>query len=99
MVHPAILEGFSLTGLEAMAFGCPVIAASSSCLPEIYQQSVLYFDPYDSQKLAEQIIKLQNTPSLRCELIRLGHQQVKKYSWSTTAAQTLQFYEQIIKNS
>ena len=32
LVHPSFLEGFSLTGLEAMALNCPVIAANSSCL-------------------------------------------------------------------
>ena len=29
LVHPSLMEGFSLTGLEAMALNCPVIAASA----------------------------------------------------------------------
>jgi len=99
LVHPAILEGFSLTGLEAMTLGCPVIAANSSCLPEIYQQSVLYFDPHNPQQLVDQITKLQQQPKTRQKLVTLGYSQVAKYSWSQTATQTLQFYGQIIKNS
>ena len=63
LVHPAILEGFSLTGLEAMALDCPVIAARASCLPEIYQGS-FFFDPHN---LPIWLIKLnfQTSPKLR----------------------------------
>lgn len=96
LVHPSLLEGFSLTGLEAMALNCPVIAADSSCLPEIYANSVLYFDPHDSDSLVKQISKLQNSPALRLKLIKLGRQQLAKYSWTKTAAQTLKFYQKIL---
>ncbi len=93
LVHPAFLEGFSLTGLEAMAQNCPVIASNSSCLPEIYGDSVLYFDPNNSDELVSQITKLQNNPELRQDLIKRGHSQIAKYSWTTCAKQTLEFYE------
>jgi len=96
LVHPSFLEGFSLTGLEAMALNCPVIAANSSCLPEIYQDSVLYFDPKNPADLVKQIKLLQNSPDLRKKLISLGKQQVAKYSWTKTAQETLSFYEKII---
>ncbi len=96
LVHPAFLEGFSLTGLEAMALNCPVIASNSSCLPEIYGDSVLYFDPNNSKDLIVQINKLQNDPKLQQQLIDRGHQQVKKYSWDKCAQESLNFYEKII---
>lgn len=96
LVHPSFLEGFSLTGLEAMSLDCPVIAANSSCLPEIYEDSVLYFDPYKSDELVSQILKLKKSPKLRQELINKGHQQVSKYSWNKTAEKTISFYGQII---
>lgn len=96
LVHPSFLEGFSLTGLEAMALNCPVIAANSSCLPEIYANSVLYFDPHSPDSLIKQISKLQNSPALRQKLIKLGRQQLAKYSWTKTAAQTLKFYQKIL---
>ena len=65
LVHPSLMEGFSLTGLEAMSLSCPVISSNASCLPEIYQKSVLYFDPKNSDQLISQIKKLQNSPKLR----------------------------------
>jgi glycosyltransferase involved in cell wall biosynthesis len=97
LVHPSFLEGFSLTGLEAMALNCPVIAASSSCLPEIYQDSVLYFDPNNPSDLVKQIKLLQKSKDLRKKLIALGQKQVVKYSWSKTARETLDFYKKIVK--
>jgi len=96
LVHPSFMEGFSLTGLEAMSQNCPVIASNSSCLPEIYGDSVLYFDPNDTSQLVNQITKLQNNPKLRQELINKGHDQVKKYSWEKCAKLTLKFYEKNI---
>ena len=99
LVHPSLIEGFCLTGLEAMALNCPVIAAETSCLPEIYQNSVLYFDPHSPQNLVDQINMLTNNPKLRQLLITGGHQQVKKYSWSKTAALTLNFYDRVLKTN
>lgn len=96
LVHPALIEGFSLTGLEAMALDCPVIASNTTCIPEIYGPAALYFDPNSSQELVDQIEKLQKSKTLRHQLIKLGHQQVSKYSWSQTSAATLKFYDQIL---
>lgn len=98
LVHPSFLEGFSLTGLEAMALNCPVIAAKSSCLPEIYGNSVLYFNPKSPLSLVKQIKKLQHSKTLRQKLIALGQHQILKYSWQKTATKTLNFYNLIIKN-
>ena len=96
LVHPSFLEGFSLTGLEAMSLNCPVIAANSSCLPEIYQNSVLYFDPYRANTLIKQITNLKKTPILRQRLIKHGHKQVLKYSWNKCAQETILFYQKVI---
>jgi len=96
LVHPSLMEGFSLTGLEAMGLNCPVISSNSSCLPEVYQNSVLYFDPNNSDQLVNQIKKLSNNPKLRNNLIKKGHIQIKKYSWNKTAQKTANFYQQVL---
>ncbi|MDD2224958.1 MAG: glycosyltransferase family 1 protein [Candidatus Shapirobacteria bacterium] len=96
LVHPSLMEGFSLTGLEAMALNCPVISSNSSCLPEIYGDSVLYFDPNNSDELVQKINQLKNNLELRQKLINLGHQQIKKYSWNKTAKETMAVYEKLL---
>jgi len=96
LVHPSLMEGFSLTGLEAMALNCPVISSNSSCLPEIYNDSVLYFDPNSASDLVQKINQLKNNPGLRNKLISLGQKQLKKYSWSKTAKLTLAVYKKLL---
>jgi glycosyltransferase involved in cell wall biosynthesis len=98
LVHPSLMEGFSLTGLEAMALNCPVISSNSSCLPEIYGDSVLYFNPHNADDLALKISQLKGNLELRQKLIDLGHQQLKKYSWEKTAKQTIAVYKKNIRN-
>lgn len=96
LVHPSLMEGFSLTGLEAMALNCPVISSNSSCLPEIYGDSVLYFNPTNSDQLIENIKQLNTSSSLRQNLIKRGASQIKKYSWDKTAKETLQVYSHLL---
>lgn len=96
LVHPSFMEGFSLTGLEAMALNCPVISSNTSCLPEIYGNSVLYFDPNNANDLIEKINQLKNDQKIRQKLIDLGHQQLKKYSWIKTAQQTMAVYQNLL---
>lgn len=91
-VMPSKLEGFGLPGLEAMTAGVPVISAKASCLPEIYGEAALYFDPSDVSELISKIKLLQSDPKIRKSLITKGFIQIKKYSWSKMATQTWQIY-------
>lgn len=91
-VFPSLIEGFGLGGLEAMSVGTPVIAARASCLPEIYGDAALYFDPHDPRDLAAKIKLLISNSQLSRELITKGKKQILKYSWSKMAAETWQIY-------
>lgn len=92
-VFPSLIEGFGLPGLEAMAVGLPVIAARASCLPEVYDNAALFFDPMSPQDLASKIQLLLSEEPLRQKLIAKGQQQVAKYSWAKMAKQTWAIYQ------
>ncbi len=92
-VTPSLLEGFGLPGLEAMAAGLPVISSNVSCLPEIYGQAAVYFDPLDVNDIVKKIEDLVGNEKKRQILIQKGFEQVKKYSWKEMAKQTLKVYE------
>lgn len=93
LVHPSKMEGFGLTGLEAMSVGLPVISSNLTSLPEVYGSACLYFDPNSLESLVQAIEKIIKEPDLRLSLSLLGQKQVKKYSWTKMAKQTLNIYQ------
>jgi len=95
-VFPSFWEGFGLPGLEAMALGLPVISSNTSCLPEVYGQGALYFNPFEVKDMAEKIGMVIKDKKIREALIKKGFEQVKKYSWRKMARQTLDVYSQVL---
>jgi glycosyltransferase involved in cell wall biosynthesis len=95
-VFPSLLEGFGLPGLEAMAVGLPVLAANASCLPEVYGQAAVYFNPLDVEEMARKIKKVVGNKELKSKMVKLGYQQVKKYSWQKMARETIETYESCV---
>jgi len=96
LIQPSLMEGFGLTGLEAMAANTPVISSNRSCLPEIYGPAALYFDPKNVKQLRKQMRILINNQELKNKMIRLGQTQIKKYSWLKTAKQTIKSYQKVL---
>ncbi|AXE16418.1 glycosyltransferase family 1 protein [Runella rosea] len=80
-IYPSFFEGFGLPPLEAMSCGCACIISNTSCLPEIYQDSVLYCDPQSPESLSEQISLLLNDPFTTLKLHSKSKHILEKYSW------------------
>ena len=95
LVHPSKMEGFGLTGLEAMGVGLPVISSNASCLPEVYGDAALYFNPNDSDDLVSCLETLIKDQELRNDLSTKGYLQARKYSWEKMAKETLFVYKQV----
>ena len=93
-VSPSFSEGFGLPGLEAMASGCPVVCSDIEVFREIYGQGPLFFDPHSSKDLAEKVLSIVEDKHLRENRIKLGFNQVGKYSWRKTAEETLKIYQE-----
>lgn len=91
-VLPSLSEGFGLPGLEAMAYGCPLVSSNATCLPEIYGDAAVYFDPHKASEIASAVLGLLGDPRKRKDLIKRGDQQLKKYSWKRMAEQTHKIY-------
>jgi len=86
-------EGQSLTLLEAMATGTPIIASNVEGTRDIIQNNYngLLVEP-TSEKIAQAIEKLIKNPQLRENLTEKGLKEVQKYSWDKIVEQTEKVY-------
>ena len=96
LVHPSKMEGFGLTGLEAMSVGLPVISSNASCLPEVYGDAALYFNPNDVDDLVSCLETFIKDPELRSGMATRGYLQARKFSWKKLAKETLTIYKQTL---
>lgn len=98
-VFPSLMEGFGLPPLIAMDYGTPVVSSNASCMPEVLGDAAVYFDPLDTNDMANSIDKVLADDKLRDKLVKLGLAQVARYSWAKTAEQTHAIYMNALKNS
>ena len=95
-IIPSFYEGFGLIGLESFACGTPVISSNTTSLPEILGTAAIYFDPNNSEEMAEKIKLVLTNKKLYNELIEKGFEQVRKYSWETMGKETMGVYRKIL---
>lgn len=88
-VFPSLYEGFGMPVVEAMACGCPVMASTTSSLPEVVGDAALLVDPLDVHGMAEGMGRLAREPDLRASLRARGFERVKRFSWERAARETL----------
>lgn len=84
-VFPSLYEGFGLPALEAMACGCPVIAADSSSLREIVGAAGLLVDPNSAPAFTQAMATLRSDAGLRVQLRTRGLQRAAEFTWDDVA--------------
>ena len=95
---PSLYEGFGLPVLEAMACGTPVVASSTSSLPEVAGDAALLVPPEDTHALADSLWRLLDDSALRNQLRARGFERVKLFVWRNAAQSLLSTYERITSN-
>lgn len=98
-VFPSLYEPFGIVCLEAMAAGCPVIAANVGGLAEIIEdgKTGILVPPNDSIALNNVILKVSDNGSLARHLSMNGREHVLyNYRWDKIAGGTLDVYRSIL---
>lgn len=96
LVYPSLYEGFGIPLLEAMSFGCPVICSNTSSIPEVVGSAGQYFDPHNIDNIVDSIAKVIFSTELSNELIKLGKERAKLFSWEACANKTQSIYESLV---
>jgi glycosyltransferase involved in cell wall biosynthesis len=91
-VYPSLNETFGLPILEAMACGCPVVTSNTSAMPETAGQAAVLSDPKDPASIARAIVEAAGPDQDR--LRDLGLARAAQFTWSATAAATLDVYRE-----
>lgn len=95
-VFPSLSEGFSITPLEAQAFGVPVVLSDIPTHREIFKDSALYFNPHSVIEIGESLSRIISDENLRSDLVEKGNENVRKYSWREMAEKTLRAYKESV---
>jgi glycosyltransferase involved in cell wall biosynthesis len=83
-LYPSLYEGFGIPPLEAQSCGCPILVSNASCLPEIFEDSALYCDPFSIDSIASNMVKLFDE-NIRESLKAKNKQNVRRFSWNQSA--------------
>jgi glycosyltransferase involved in cell wall biosynthesis len=97
-VYPSLYETFGLPPLEAMAVGCPVVAANASAIPEVVGQAAELVDPMDADDIRRGIARVLLDSSRRSVLIESGRQWVKRFTWRRAAQETMDILSAVTAN-
>jgi glycosyltransferase involved in cell wall biosynthesis len=84
-VFPSLYEGFGLPVLEAQACGCPVIASTTSSLPEVTGEAGILVDPTDTSAIAAAMKRAAADSRLRGDLVNQGLANVRRFTWTACA--------------
>lgn len=88
LTFPSLYEGFGLPPLEAMSCGTPVIASTSSSVPEVVGDAAIMLDPHNAEAWAEVVHLLSGDRILRQALSRKGLARAAQFTWERCARET-----------
>ncbi|BCL35278.1 glycosyltransferase family 4 protein [Nostoc sp. MS1] len=98
-IFPSRTETLGLVLLEAMAAGCPVVAARSGGIPDIVTDGVngYLFDPKaDIQDAINATIRLLENQQERDNIRQNARREAEKWGWAAATRQLQDYYQKVI---
>ena len=85
LTFPSRFEGFGAPVLEAMARGCPVIAADATALPEVVGDSGCLVSPDNAEQWHQAMLELVENPEDRERYAKSGLARAGDFTWRRSA--------------
>ena len=100
MFPMAVIISFCFVAVEALTQGCNCVSTKNPCLPEVLDDSSLYYDAGDIDGLSNGILEIlgRSTEEKR-EFSDMAKKRALKFSWDNAFSKTINLFERIFFSS
>ena len=97
-VFPSSTETLGLVVLEAMAAGCPVVAANAGGIPDIVTDGIngYLFEPNDPQGAIKATQRLLAAKDTQLTIRNNARTEAEKWGWSAATSQLQDYYSRVV---
>ena len=96
LVFPSRYEGLGLPVVQAMMFGCPVVAANATALPEVVGSDGRLVDPDDVEGWADAMAAVFHDEAATRAMVDSARRRASSMSWQNVAPLTLELYRDVM---
>lgn len=96
IVIPSRFETFSITALESLSFGLPVVAFEIDGLGWMPEGSILKIKKFDPKALGEAMLRLVSDSGLRTKMSEIGMKYAKANTWDRISNKYEQYIESLL---
>ena len=98
-VFASSCENLPIILLEKMASGLPIASSNRGPMPDVLEDSGVYFNPESQKEIESSIFELINSPDLRSTLSNKSFERAKLYNWKNCSFETFKFLSDVAKRN
>ncbi|MCX5660236.1 MAG: glycosyltransferase family 1 protein [Planctomycetota bacterium] len=93
LAFPSLSEGFGLPILDAWSTDTAVLTSNTTSLPEVAADGALLVDPYDTDAVAQGLVRLMEDTTTRVTCVERGRKRLRSFTWQNTVGRFVRAME------